>query len=90
MSIKELEEQVEKLLEERDKLEGTCDTLPECQEDDGCDTCKVYKNIAVIDEKVETFKLGIKTITDLQTHIDRTQGVLDLLEDYPGLEQVEP
>ena len=62
MSIKELEEQVEKILDERDKLEETCDTLPECQEDDGCDTCKVYKKIAEIDGKIETLEDKIESL----------------------------
>lgn len=38
----------------------------------------------------DSFKLGIMTMTDLQTHIDRTQGVLDIFKDYPGIELVEP
>ena len=63
MSIEELEEQVEKLLGERDKLEETCDTLPECQEDDGCDTCKVYNKIAEIDDKIETLEDKIESLT---------------------------
>lgn len=62
MSISELEEQVEKLLDERDKLEETCDTLPECQEDDACDTCKVYKKIAEIDDKIEALEEKIESL----------------------------
>ncbi|MFX0020287.1 MAG: hypothetical protein ACFFAK_16920 [Promethearchaeota archaeon] len=53
MSIEELEDQVEKLLEERDKLEEICDTLPECEQDDGCETCETYKKIAELEEKIE-------------------------------------
>ena len=62
MSIDDLQDQVDKLLDERDKLEGTCDTLPECQEDDGCDTCKVYKKIAEIDDKIETLEDKIENL----------------------------
>lgn len=43
-----------------------------------------------LDEMGDSFKVGIMTMTDLQTHIDRTQGVLDVFEDYPNVELVEP
>ncbi len=62
MSIEELEEQVEKLLDERDKLEEICDTLPQCAEDDGCDTCKTYNKIAAIDDKIEALEDKIESL----------------------------
>ena len=62
MSIEELEEQVEKLLDERDKLEEICDTLPQCEEDDGCDTCENYKKIAVLDDKIEALEEKIEDL----------------------------
>ena len=62
MSIEELEEQVEKLLDERDKLEEICDTLPKCEEDDGCDTCENYKKIAALDDKIEALEEKIEAL----------------------------
>ncbi len=62
MSIEELEDQVEKLLEERDQLEEICDTLPECEQDDGCETCETYKKIAELDDKVEEIEAKIEDL----------------------------
>ncbi|MFX1323214.1 MAG: hypothetical protein ACFFAQ_16395 [Promethearchaeota archaeon] len=62
MSIEELEDQVEKLLEERDQLEEICDTLPKCEEDDACETCETYRKIALIDEKVEELEDKIEEL----------------------------
>lgn len=62
MTMDELQEEVDKLLDERDKLEETCDTLPQCSEDDGCDTCKVYKQIADIDDKIEALEDKIESL----------------------------
>jgi len=60
--MEELEDQVEKILEERDKLEEICDTLPQCEEDDGCETCETYKKIAVLDDKVEELEEKIESL----------------------------
>jgi len=60
--MEELEDQVEKILEERDKLEEICDTLPECEEEDGCETCKTYKKIAELDDKVEELEEKIESL----------------------------
>ena len=62
MSIEELEDQVEKLLEERDELEEICDTLPKCEEPDGCETCETYDKIAKLDEKVEELEDKIEEL----------------------------
>lgn len=62
MSIEELEDQVEKLLEERDKLEEICDTLPKCEENDACETCETYRKIAEVDEKVEELEDKIEEL----------------------------
>ena len=62
MSIEELEDQVEKLLEERDELEEICDTLPQCEEDDGCETCETYKKIAELDDKIEELEAKIEDL----------------------------
>ena len=62
MSIEELQDQVEKLLEERDKLEEICDTLPQCEEDDGCDTCETYEKISKIDDEIEVIEEKIESL----------------------------
>lgn len=62
MSIEEFEDQVEKLLEERDQQEEICDTLPKCEEDDACETCEAYRKIAEIDEKVEELEDKIEEL----------------------------
>ena len=62
MSIEELEEEVEKLLDERDKLEEICDTLPKCEEPDGCETCETYDKIAEIDDKIEELEDKIEEL----------------------------
>ena len=53
MSIDDLQEQVENLKNEMDKLEEVCDTLPQCKEDDACETCETYKKIDVLNVKIE-------------------------------------
>ena len=62
MSIEELEEQRDKLLDQRDKLEEKCDTLPQCEKDDGCETCQVYEKISEIDDKVEEIEDKIEAL----------------------------
>ena len=63
MSIENLEQQVKELMEKRDKLEEQCDTLPQCEKDDGCETCKVFKEIEDLDAKVEEIEDKIKELT---------------------------
>lgn len=62
MSFEDLENQLEKLMTQRDKLEENCDTLPECKEDDGCETCKVYSQIEEIDEKIDELEDKIEEL----------------------------
>jgi hypothetical protein len=64
MSIDDLEKEIEQLLDERDKLEEICDTLPQCEEDDGCETCETYKKIATIDEKIEELEDKIEELQE--------------------------
>ena len=49
-------------MEERDTLEEKCDTLPQCEEDDGCDTCETYKKIEELDEKIEELEEKIEAV----------------------------
>jgi hypothetical protein len=62
MSIDELEDQIEKLLDKRDELEEICDTLPKCEEDDACETCETYRKIAEIDDKIEELEAKIEEL----------------------------
>ena len=62
MSIEELEEQIDKLMDQRDKLEEKCDTLPQCEKDDGCETCQVYEKISAIDDKIEAIEEKIEAL----------------------------
>ena len=62
MSIDKLNEQVEKLQDEREALEEKCDTLDLCQEDDGCSKCDVYKKIDEIDGKIEELEEKIEDL----------------------------
>ena len=62
MSIDELEDQIDKLMDQRDRLEEKCDTLPQCEKDDGCETCQVYEKIAAIDDKIEALEEKIEAL----------------------------
>ncbi len=62
MSIDKIQEEVDLLLDERDKVEEKCDTLPECELDDGCNTCETYKKIAEIDAKIEKLEEKIESM----------------------------
>ena len=62
MSIGDLQEQVELLKGEMDKLEEVCDTLPQCKEDDGCKTCETYKKIDALNVKIEELEEKIESL----------------------------
>jgi predicted RNase H-like nuclease (RuvC/YqgF family) len=62
MSIEELEDQVENLLQEIETLEDKCDTLPICEEDDGCERCESYKKIEELSAKVEEIEDKIEKL----------------------------
>ena len=62
MSIDDLQEEVEKLKGEMDSLEEVCDTLPECKEDDACETCKTYKKIDGLNDKIEALENKIESL----------------------------
>ncbi|MFO7795837.1 MAG: hypothetical protein ACQERB_12740 [Promethearchaeati archaeon] len=62
MSIEKLEKQVEDLMEKRDELEENCDTLPQCQEDNGCASCEIYEQIEKIDQQIEELEDTIESL----------------------------
>ena len=64
MSIEDLQNEVDKLLEEMDELQEVCDTLPQCDEDDGCATCATNKKIEELELKIE----------DLENRVEKLLG----------------
>ncbi len=62
MSIDDLQEQIEKFMGEMDTLEEVCDTLPQCQEDDGCKTCETYKKIDALNEKIAELEEKVESL----------------------------
>ena len=62
MSIDDLQEQVEKLKVDMDALEEACDTLPQCQEDDGCKTCETYKKIDALNDQIGELEEKIESL----------------------------
>jgi len=60
MSIDKLEEQKDELLDKIEALEDKCDTLPICEEDDGCERCETYAEIESLSEKVEEIENKIE------------------------------
>lgn len=62
MSIDQLEEERDKILDEIESLEEKCDTLPICEEDDGCDRCEAFKKIEALSVKVEEIEDKIESL----------------------------
>jgi len=62
MSIDKLEEERDNLLDEMESLEEKCDTLPICEEDDGCERCEAYKKIEDLSAKVEEIEGKIESL----------------------------
>ena len=62
MSIDQLEEERDNLLDEIESLEEKCDTLPICEEDDGCKKCETYKKIEDGSAKVEEIEDKIESL----------------------------
>ncbi|MFX1567155.1 MAG: hypothetical protein ACFFCV_02175 [Promethearchaeota archaeon] len=62
MSIEELQDEVDKLLEEMDELQEVCDTLPQCDEDDGCATCETNKKIEALEQKIEDLENRVEAL----------------------------
>jgi len=66
MSIEKLEKQVEDLMEKRDELEENCDTLPQCQEENGCASCEIYAKIEKIDQQIEELEDKIESLIPVE------------------------
>lgn len=63
MSIEKLEEQKDEMLEELEKIQEVCDTLPECELDDGCKTCKTKTKVEELEQKIEEVEENIEKLT---------------------------
>jgi len=63
MSIEKLEEQKEKMLGELEEIQEVCDTLPECELDDGCKTCKTHSKVQELEQKIEEIEENIEKLT---------------------------
>ena len=66
MSITELEEQKDKILDQIEALEEKCDTLPMCEEPDSCKTCEAYTKIEGLTTKVEELETKIEEMTQAE------------------------
>jgi len=62
MSIEQLEEQKEELLDKIEALEEKCDTLDICLQDDGCKKCENYTEIESLSAKVEEVEGKIEAL----------------------------
>ncbi|MFX0081578.1 MAG: hypothetical protein ACFE94_07490 [Candidatus Hodarchaeota archaeon] len=62
MSIDQLEEQKEELLDKIEALEEKCDTLELCEEPDGCEKCENYAEIESLSAKVEEIEDKIEEL----------------------------
>ena len=63
MSITELEQEKDELLDQIEALEEKCDTLEICEEDNGCDKCEAYAKIEAISAKVGEIETKIEEMT---------------------------
>ncbi len=62
MSITQLEEERDELLDQIEALEEKCDTLPICEEDDGCERCETFAKIEALSTKVEEIEDKIEDL----------------------------
>ena len=62
MSIENLEEERDSILDEIESLEEKCDTLPICEEDDNYKKCETYKKIEDLSAKVEEIEDKIESL----------------------------
>ena len=63
VSITELEEQKNQLLDQIEALEEKCDTLDSCKDDGACDKCEAYTKIEGLSTKVEDLENKIEELT---------------------------
>lgn len=66
MSITELEQEKDELLDQIEALEEKCDTLEKCQEEGACEKCEAYAKIEGLTTKVEEIETKIEEITQTE------------------------
>ena len=66
MSITELEEQKDKLLDQIEALEEKCDTLETCKDEGACEKCDAYAKIEGLTTKVEELETKIEEMTQAE------------------------
>ncbi len=62
MSIDKLEEQKDKMLGDLEGIQEVCDTLPACQEDNGCKTCKTNAKVEELEVEIEKIEEKIEAL----------------------------
>ena len=62
MSMEKLEEQRDNMLEDLEGIQEVCDTLPACQEDDGCKTCKTNAKVEELEQQIESIEVKIEEL----------------------------
>ena len=62
VSIENLREQKDELLDKMEALEEKCDTLEICKEDDACKRCETYAEIESLSENVEELENKIEEL----------------------------
>ena len=62
MSIDKLEEQKDKMLGDLEGVQEVCDTLPACQEDNGCKTCKTNAKVEELEAEIEKIEEKIEAL----------------------------
>ena len=50
------------MLEELEGIQDVCDTLPECEKDDGCKTCKTNTKVEELEQKIEEIEDKIEEL----------------------------
>jgi len=70
MSISKLEEERDQLLDEIDELEVVCDTLPLCEEENGCQKCETYAKIEKLAAQVEELEDKIEELMSSEEDIE--------------------
>ncbi len=66
MSIEELEDQKDKLLEELETVQEVCDTLEICSEPDACLTCETNKKVEELEQKIEEIEEKIEELMGVE------------------------
>ena len=64
MSLDDLENEVDDILQKIEVLEEKCDTLEICEKDDSCGSCESYKKIEELSAKVAEIEDKIEKLME--------------------------